>query len=158
MKPSILLALLGFGILCAASTPTSAEDFVRLGYREDTVLEGEGSRECHTGTSVYNHDYSFENCYCWQDTGVVPPYYGAFAEGFQAAPATQVYCVMYWLTQIGDYTGQTMDCYVWEGGFLRPSDGGVVRDAVGRQPAHLLLAQLPAERVHHGGCLLLRQR
>jgi hypothetical protein len=96
-----------------------AENFASLGYREDTVIQSNG-REC-VGTLVYNHDFSFENCYCWQHEGVAPPYYGALAEGFDLGAVTAE-CAVYWLTNLYDLPAP-IDVYVWDGGVDGPPEG-----------------------------------
>lgn len=112
--PIAILTLLG---------TANAADFSSLGYREDTVIS-EGGRYCGgPGTLIYNHAGYFQNGYCWQDGGVAPPYYGAFAESFPGCGVTMITCEVFWLTQIGYYSGQTIDVYVWHGGVTSPPAG-----------------------------------
>jgi len=89
---------------------------LNLGY-----LEGAGvvppARDC-PGELYVNHDSTFENGYAW-DYGVAPPDWGSFAEGYDLG-AGIVTCGVYWVTQIGHYHGQPIDCYIWEGGVSRP--------------------------------------
>jgi len=118
MWTSMSAMLLGLQMVCGAA---GAEGFASLGYREDTVIQGDGSDEC-AGTLVHNHDYSFENGYCWQYGGVAPPYYGALAEGFDLGCVT-VECGVYWFTCIGYYPHQPTDFYVWDGGVHGPVNG-----------------------------------
>ena len=99
----------------------SADNYASLGYSEDTITSGDQSDQC-VGVLIYNHDYSFENGYCWQLGGCVPPYYGAFGEGFDVG-AVNVECGMYWFSQQGYYNGFPMDAYVWEGGVSGPPGG-----------------------------------
>ncbi|MBM3958041.1 MAG: hypothetical protein FJ313_08330 [Gemmatimonadetes bacterium] len=98
-----------------------ADNYAALGYSEDTVIQSDMGDQC-VGVPIYNHDMSFENGYCWQYGGIVPPYYGAFAEGFDLG-AVNVECGLFWLTQIGYYYGQTIDVYVWDGGVYGPPTG-----------------------------------
>jgi hypothetical protein len=98
-----------------------ADSFMTLGYSEDTVIEGDMGDQC-VGIPVYNHDMSFENGYCWQINGCQPPYYGAYAEGYDLGEVN-VECGLFYLTQIGYYTGQTLDAYVWDGGVYGPPSG-----------------------------------
>lgn len=96
-----------------------AEDFASLGYREDTIIES-GERQC-AGALVYNHDFSFENAYCWQYDGVQLPYYGALAEAFDLGPCN-VECAVYWFTNLYDIP-IPIDVYVWDGGVDGPPGG-----------------------------------
>lgn len=101
----------------------NAADFGSLGPREDIVIS-EGDRECQDGTLIYNHQGGyFNNAYCWQDGGIMPPYYGAFAESFSGCGLTVIVCEVFWLTQIGYYSGQPIDVFVWEGGITGPPEG-----------------------------------
>lgn len=59
-----------------------------------------------------NHDNSFEAAYGWNFDAVADPYYGAFAESFEG-PGT-VCGIQFWLTQLGNQNGQTMDVIVWD--------------------------------------------
>jgi len=68
---------------------------------------------CPGSSLLCNDDGTFEiNGCAWVDGGVVPPYYGAFAEGFTG---TGVVCGMQFAftTLPGYQTGQLMDAYVW---------------------------------------------
>jgi len=121
MWRSISAVLLGLIVVCGATGLSMAGDFSSLGYREDTVIQSDGRDEC-VGALVYNHDYSFENGYCWQYGVVAPPYYGAFAEGFDLGAAT-VECGVYWLTAIDWYPYRQTDVYVWNGGVHGPPAG-----------------------------------
>lgn len=107
-----------FGILCVVAV-ARAGNYASLGYREDTIIEM-GRDYCSAPYGlIYNHDFSFENCYCWQMEGILPPYYGAFGESY-ATGDLGVECVVLWLTQTGDYQGQPLDVYMWEGGISGP--------------------------------------
>ncbi|MCA9756660.1 MAG: T9SS type A sorting domain-containing protein [Candidatus Eisenbacteria bacterium] len=59
-----------------------------------------------------HHDDSFESAYGWTFDAVADPYYGAFAECFEGVG--YICQVQYWLTQLGNQNGQTMDLIVWE--------------------------------------------
>lgn len=63
------------------------------------------------GTLSFNADGTYENGYTWQYGGVVAPNYGAFAECY--AGTGLVCSVVLDLTQIGNYSGQCADVYVW---------------------------------------------
>jgi hypothetical protein len=106
-------------ILTMSPNTTSANDAASLGYCEDTFIESDG-RDC-AGVLLCNHDFSFENAYCWQYEGAAPPYYGAFAEGYEVG-GRSVECGIYWLTTLGWYP-DPMDVYVWSGGVDGPPGG-----------------------------------
>ena len=108
---AVISALLGF-------VAPGADDFSSLGYREDTVIESDGRDDC-IGTFICNHDYSFENAYCWQLGGLYPPYYGAIAEGYDLGPAT-IECGVFWFTQIAYMYPAPTDIYIWSGGVDAP--------------------------------------
>ncbi len=75
---------------------------------------------CFGFTLLCNDDGTFEiNGCAWVDGGVVPPYYGAFAEGFAG---TGVVCGMQFTftTLDGFQIGQLMDAYVWSSDGTNP--------------------------------------
>ena len=67
------------------------------------------------GTLHCNHDGSFENGYCWPLPHEPPSYIGAFGEGYELGHG-MIECGVFWFTQLGDYSGELMDVYVWAGG------------------------------------------
>jgi hypothetical protein len=95
-----------------------ADNYASLGYSDDGNVIGDQSDQC-VGTFYANHDGSFENGYCWQYGGIMPPYYGAFGESYDIE-GMNVECAVYTITQVGNYFGQLMDCYVWDGGVYGP--------------------------------------
>ena len=110
-KFAALLAVLALTAFAAHATNP-----VSLGYSNNTTVQNSGSDACANGTLFVNHDGSFENGYGWQYGGVVAPYYGAFAEGYDLG-AGFVCCDAFWVSTLpGYYFGQTCDAYVWEGG------------------------------------------
>ena len=109
-----------FALLALVGMP-SADNFTDLGYREDTVIEGEMGDQC-VGVPIHNHDMSFENGYCWSYGGTVPPYYGCFGEAYDVG-AVNIECGLYWFTQIGYYQNQPLDAYVWAGGVTAAPSG-----------------------------------
>jgi hypothetical protein len=114
--------------LWLAASTTGASNFASLGYSDETTVVGPGADACAEGTLIYHHDGSFENGYAFDYGGVVPPYYGAFGEGYDLGPGV-VTCGAYWLSTLPGYLlGHTTDCYVWEGGVEAPPDAvlGVV--------------------------------
>jgi hypothetical protein len=119
-------------VLAIAAAACQASNFESLGYSEGTTIVGPGTDACSDGTLIYHHDDSFENAFGWNFEAVVPPYYGAFGEGYDLGQG-MIYCGAYWLTTLDDfYTGQTSDCYIWEGGTDAPPDAvlGVVTGVV----------------------------
>jgi hypothetical protein len=66
---------------------------------------------CPPATLCLNFDGSAENGYCWQYGGIVPPYYGAFAECCDIGNAC-LCGVRLLLTGIG-YPCRPCDLYVW---------------------------------------------
>ena len=110
--------------------PSGADPAHSLGYSDETVTLGPGPDACAGGVLVHNHDGSFENGYAWAYGGTIPPYYGAFSEGYDLGSGT-VRCGAYWVTTLpGYYQGQTTDCYVWEGG-VSTTPGSVIGVVIG---------------------------
>jgi len=138
MWSTVLAALLAAWIVWGSADAALAADIGSLGYREDTVIIDDERDEC-VGTLVYHHDYSFENGYCWGYGGLVPPYYGALAEGFDLGAVT-VECGNFWFTGIGYMYPDPTDIYVWDGGVDGPPSGvlcmvpGVIGVNVGYWP------------------------
>jgi hypothetical protein len=94
-------------------------DLGSTGYSDNTQIIGTGSDQC-TFTLYYNHDGSFENGFCWEFGGTVPgTTYGAFGEGYDLGYG-MIECVAIWATQVGFWSGQPLDIYVWEGGVTGP--------------------------------------
>jgi hypothetical protein len=141
-----LMALLGIaGSACAA-------DLASTGSSANTTVIPSGSDDC-SETLYYNHDGSFENGFCWQYGGVVPPTCGAFGEGFDMPfSGCLIECIDLWVTQIGNYSGQSLDLFLWEGGVNSPP-GGVIHVVTGvtlsNVPLWPALGQNPIE--FHGG-------
>ena len=59
-----------------------------------------------------NADGEYENGYSWRYGGVVEPYYGAFAECYSGSGS--ICAVVLDITQVGGFSGQSMDVYVWD--------------------------------------------
>ncbi len=69
------------------------------------------------GQILFNADLSYENGYTWQYSGIVPPDYGAFAEGYGVSG---IVCAAHIdLSQVGNQISQVLDVYVWD------DDGGL---------------------------------
>ena len=116
-KLALLLVCLATGAVASAADPA-----VSLGYSDQTILQDPQDDNCSSGMLYYNNDGSFENAYAWQYGGVMAPYYGAFAEGYDVGDERVVWCVALWLTQVGYYTNQTCDVYVWESDGSNPTN------------------------------------
>jgi hypothetical protein len=109
---AFLLAALGLSVVAAHAT-----NAVSLGYSDNTtVINSGGNDNCAEGTLFVNHDGSFENGYAWHYGGTVPPYYGAFGEGYDLGPSGIVACGAYWISTLHGGGWQPTDLYVWAGG------------------------------------------
>ena len=111
-----------------ASVPCAAE----TGRGSGTVTTREGDATTQCGELAFSADGTYENGYAWQYGGVVAPYYGAFAEGYENA-LRLVCAIILDLTQVGNDAGQTMDLYVWEGAGGQP--GAVLGVRTGADPS-----------------------
>ncbi len=111
----LLLALL------ASLSGANAANHASTGYSKDTtIIRSDPEWPCY-GTLNVHHDSSFEDGFCWMSGGVVPgTTYGAFGESFAVSSYFGVVCVCLWVTQTGDFSGQTLDLYMWEGGISGP--------------------------------------
>lgn len=92
---------------------------------------------CPGSTLLCNHDGSFEiNGCAWLDGGVIPPYYGAFAEGFDGCGTV---CGMQFAftTLPGYQSGQLMDAYVWDSDGTNPTS--VLGVTVGIDPGPIAI-------------------
>ena len=124
-------ALLAVVVFAAGA---NASDFVSFPGGVTTNIIGSGSDEC-AATLYINHDGSFENGCAWQYGGIVPPMYGAFGEGFDLGAGT-VECAAMWLTQVGNFFGQPLDVYVWDGG-VAAAPGAVLSMIAGQVPSNV---------------------
>jgi hypothetical protein len=115
--------------ILAIAAGANAADFSSTGSGVETTIVTAGDDTC-TQTLYVNHDGSFENGYCWQYGGIVPPTYGAFGEGFSLGGGC-IECIAIWATQVGNYFGQTCDTYVWDGG-VTGVPGNVLWTATGQ--------------------------
>jgi hypothetical protein len=120
---SIIPVALVWLAVVVCTVPCHATDAATLGGTTESEMGEPQTDACPGGVLVYNHDDSFENGYCWQYSGVSPPYYGAFAEAFDLGCGVAV-CGSYWFTQIG-YGWLPVDVYVWQGG-LGQAPGDVI--------------------------------
>ena len=108
-KLAVLFALLGVFAFGSAN----AVDFQYI-QGQPYHPPGFDSSPCPVSTLNQNHDGSTENAFTWQNTGVVAPDYGAFAEGY-AGVSGNVCGASLLLTSWGTMTGTgTIDVYVWD--------------------------------------------
>jgi hypothetical protein len=113
---TFVMALLGL------AGSAGAANLASTGHSSNTTIVPLGSDQCAM-TLYYNHDNSFENGFCWQYGGVVPgTTCGAFGEGFDMSFMSSciIECIDLWVTQIGNFSGQWLDLYLWEGGVYSP--------------------------------------
>ena len=71
---------------------------------------GRPDPEC--GTLLWHADGSVEGGYTWQYGGVVPPYYGAFAERYEGE--WEVCAQVFGFGRLSYYPERLMDVYVWD--------------------------------------------
>jgi len=117
-KLTVLLAFLGMVVF--ASGAAGVERVGSVGIGHGVAVHGGDTDPCPPSTLMVNYDGTGEHGYCWQYGGMVAPYYGAFAEGY-AGPVLVCGVALY-LTQIGYYTGQRTDLYVWDSDGVNPTN------------------------------------
>lgn len=127
-----LLLMLILGIAATAG----GEKFDRLGTATPGAVVPASNHDC-TGTRFHNHDETFEGAFCWQYGGVMPPFYGAFAEGFDLG-AARIECGTIWVTRVWDFAPHPYDLYIWEGGISVPP-GNVLHVVTGCIPENIPL-------------------
>ena len=121
MKFAILLLS---GIAIGIATPTLAlEGAVSVGRGNGIQAPRPGDPPCD-GSLLLSYDGSAENGYAWSGGGEVEPYYGAFAEGYEAVGT--VCGASFHFTQTGRYNGQLIDVYVWDSDEGDPQNPGAV--------------------------------
>jgi hypothetical protein len=108
MKPLLIsLSLLGI-----AATLAGATDIVwTTGVGAGITLPSPDSNPCPPATLALTYDGTAEQGYAWSYGGIVPPYYGAFAECYQYSGC--VCGIQTGLTGIG-YPCVPLDAYIWE--------------------------------------------
>jgi len=114
MNTRALLSVLPAAMLIAATiaaTGAAATDFSSIGPGDGVIVPGPDVNPCPPSSFFLNADGSYEGGYAWQYAGIVPPYYGAFAEGF--GHIGTICGVQLALTQVGDYSDYPIDVYVW---------------------------------------------
>ena len=119
MRISIVLALVSLSYLLVATS--SLSEPVTLSRSEDVVIIP-GERDCVAGQLYEHHGNRFAHAGAWQGDGIELPYYGALAEAFDLGRGT-IHCGAFWLTEAGNFSGQTADLYVWDGGIGTPPAG-----------------------------------
>jgi hypothetical protein len=120
-KLSLLFALVG---LIALFGVASAENAVSTGPGQGVVIDNPSPDTiCPNSTLKTNDDGSYENGYAWAYSGVVAPYYGAWAEGFTLDGGHDGVCGMkFGLTQVGNQDGWLLDAYVWDDSGSNPNN------------------------------------
>ncbi len=121
-----------FTFLLVVPLSVSAAEHERV-YSGTEVVHGTliDSRDGGCGTLQVNADGSYENGYAWTYGGIVPPYYGAFAECYSGTNVNLCSAV-FDLTQVGYQLDNTMDVYVWADAGGIPGD--VLCTSFGVQP------------------------
>ncbi len=115
-KLSMLVAMLAIAGSAFAANMNST------GVGTGVVLPHPGdTNPCPGSTLFLNADGSYENGFAWQYGGSVPPYYGAFAEGYNASGNVCGAQFMF-STLSGYYYGQTLDAYVWDAAGGNPNN------------------------------------
>jgi hypothetical protein len=115
-KLAMLLALVG-----VVAFGANAADNVELGIGTGILVPSGDDNPCPGSTFLLNADGSYENGYAWRYGGIVPPYYGAFAEGYTGGG--NVCGVGFFLSTLsGMYFGQNMDVYVWDSDGVNPNN------------------------------------
>jgi hypothetical protein len=133
-KLSMVLALLG-----VVAFGAQAADNNEVGLGTGIVIPGPDANPCPPAAFLLNADGSYENGYAWQYGGVVPPNYGAFAEGYNGA-GNCCGVGLFLTTLQGYYFGQNCDVYVWDSAGANPNNvlsmtPGVVPGAIAFWPA-----------------------
>lgn len=132
MKRFVLLAFLAVPVLLAAPAAGPAiavETAGSVGAGHGIAVPGTDSDPCGANNLLLNYDGTAENGYCWQYGGVVPPYYGAFAECYDFEGG--VCGIQLHLTGIG-YPCGPFDAYVWDDAGGMP--GNVLGVSTGLNP------------------------
>ncbi len=83
-----------------------------VGVGHGVIRPGSRTNPCAGSTFMLNSDGSYENGYTWWYGGQVAPYYGAFAEGYNATGSVcgQQYALT---TSSGMFNCQKLDAYLW---------------------------------------------
>jgi len=123
-KLAILFALLGV----VGAAQAAVLNHGSVGFGHGTTIPSQDSNPCQ-GILYLNYDGTAENGFCWQYGGIVPPYYGAFAECYNYVGTVCGEQLL--LTGIG-YPCGPCDLYAWDDGGGFP--GGVVSMTPGVNP------------------------
>jgi len=107
-KLALLFALLGV----IAGAAGAVENIGSTGAGTGIILPSQDANPCPPANLFLNFDGSAENGFCWQYGGIVPPYYGAFAECYDAG-GQSVCGIQLLLTGIG-YPCLPCDGYIWD--------------------------------------------
>jgi len=120
---TILLALLSLFAGSAGAVITAGS----VGHGQGIILPGTDSNPCPPAELCLNFDGSAENGFCWQYGGIVPPYYGAFAECCDFGEGFAICGIELLLAGLG-YPCGPLDAYVWA------DAGGVPGTVLGMNP------------------------
>lgn len=114
------LAML-FALTLMVAGGAMAADEASVGIGTGVIIPSGDENPCPGSELLCNHDGSFENGYAWQYGGVVAPYYGAFAEGYNASGNL---CGMqfHFTTVSGLYANQAFDVYAWDSDGVNPNN------------------------------------
>jgi hypothetical protein len=126
MKRMVITAFLA---LLLSGPAGAAENAGSIGAGHGVAVPGGDSDPCNSQGLLLNYDGSAENGYCWQYGGVVPPYYGAFAECYESTVG--VCGIQLHLTGIG-YPCGPLTAYVWDDAGGMP--GNVLSATTGLNP------------------------
>jgi hypothetical protein len=132
-KLSLLFALLG--VVALVGGASAIDNATSVGPGNGVIVPGTDTNPCPGSTLLLNFDGSGENGVAWQYGGVVPPYYGAFAEGYFGTGTVCGHQLL--LTTVsGLYTGQSLDAYVWDSNGSMPNNvlGVTVGMTLGSSP------------------------
>jgi hypothetical protein len=115
-------------LACVASGRVSGEYDGSVGYGHGIELPNSDPIPCPHASLVLNFDGSAENGYCWQYGGILPPFYGAFAECGDFGAGKTICGIELLLTGLG-HPRIPCDLYVWADG------GGLPGNVLSMTPA-----------------------
>jgi len=105
----IVCALLSAGEIAGA-----APDAISVGPGEGMLPQPKDTNTiCPGSTLHFNANGTYEGAVTWQNSGVAPPHYGAFAECYTLPENSAVCAAVFDLTRTSGMSGGTMDVYVW---------------------------------------------
>ena len=100
-------------LVATLAASASAVDYRRVHEGTETIhVTAPSDTDGGCGTLLMSADGTYENGYGWDYAGVVPPYYGAFAECYSGTNVT-VCSAEFDFSGSGWQVDETMDVYVW---------------------------------------------